>query len=57
MLKEFANRLNGREYGQELTPAEAQRAKEAGIVVVFGASDDLMEFRGERKYESQYLAP
>ena len=46
MLKEIANRLNGREYGQELTPTEAQQAKEAGVVIVFGASDDLMEFRG-----------
>lgn len=44
--QELADRLNGRDYGSEMTRAEEAEAKDAGIVVVFGASDDLMEFRG-----------
>lgn len=44
--KELAERLNGREYGSEITLEEMHIAKEFGLVVVFGASDDLMEFRG-----------
>lgn len=44
--EELAAKINGREYGQELFPAEEQAARTAGLVVVFGASDDLMEFRG-----------
>lgn len=44
--KELALKLNGREYGNEITSAEEASAKEAGLVVVFGASDDLIEFRG-----------
>jgi len=43
---DFAARLNGREYRSEITKAESDEAKAAGLVVVFGASDDLMEFRG-----------
>lgn len=44
--EELAAALNGRQYGDEMTRAEELCAKESGIVVVFGASDDLMEFRG-----------
>ena len=44
--KELAELLNGREYGREMTRMEEQLAKDFGLVVVFGASDDLMEFRG-----------
>lgn len=44
--KELAYLLNGREYGSEITKEEISIAKESGLVVVFGASDDLMEFRG-----------
>lgn len=44
--KELADLLNGREYGKEITAAERVLAKISGLVVVFGASDDLMEFRG-----------
>ena len=43
---EFAAGLDGREYGNEITPFEAQRAKELGFVVVFGYSDDNAEFEG-----------
>ena len=44
--EELAIQLNGREYRREITPEEEAKAKAAGLVVVFGASDDLMEFRG-----------
>lgn len=43
---EFAELINGCEYRNELTKDQEQLAKESGLVVVFGASDDLMEFRG-----------
>jgi hypothetical protein len=38
--------LDGRHYGAEITPVEAMAAKEAGLVVVFGYSDDNVELRG-----------
>lgn len=38
--------LTGSEYGSEMTDDEVSAAAAAGLVVVFGASDDLMEFRG-----------
>jgi hypothetical protein len=44
--EELAAILNGRQYRDEITNDEAQAAKDAGLVVVFGASDDLMELRG-----------
>ena len=44
--KDLAAKLNGREYCREITDEECEQAKEAGLVVVFGASDDLIEFRG-----------
>lgn len=44
--EEFAQRLNGREYGSEITKAEEAEAKAVGLVVVFGYSDDNVEFRG-----------
>lgn len=44
--QELAAALNGREYGDEITTAEADVAKEFGLVVLFGASDDLAEFNG-----------
>lgn len=44
--EKFAAMLNGREYRSEITKDEAAQAKAAGLVVVYGASDDLMEFAG-----------
>lgn len=44
--KELAALLNGREMRIEITSAEEAKARANGLVVVFGASDDLMEFRG-----------
>jgi len=47
MTKEsLAALLTGREYHNEITKQEEQEAKEAGLVVVFGYSDDNMEMRG-----------
>jgi hypothetical protein len=47
MTKEqLAELLNGREYRYEITDKEAVEASNSGLVVVFGASDDLMEMRG-----------
>lgn len=43
---EFAKMLNGRAYGNEISKEEAKLAASLGIVVVYGASDDLMEFEG-----------
>lgn len=45
-IYEFAEKLNGRTYGCEITELEEIEAKEHGFVVVFGFSDDNTEFRG-----------
>jgi hypothetical protein len=47
--QEIADRLNGIEYGSEgtiLTREFCKELKKEGIVVVFGHSDDLVEFAG-----------
>ena len=44
--KELAQALNGAQYGNEVTRAEAQIAKESGLVIVYGYSDDNTEFCG-----------
>lgn len=44
--EEFALKLNGKEYGNEITKELKKEAFENGLVVVFGASDDLIEFEG-----------
>lgn len=44
--EELAARLDGREYGSEMTEDEEAEAKEAGLLVIFGYSDDSIEFRG-----------
>ena len=44
--KELAHLLDGREYGNEISAREAEWAKESGLVVVYGYSDDNMEFNG-----------
>lgn len=47
MTKEqLAERLNGRECGKEVALADRNLAKENSLVVVFGYSDDNMEFEG-----------
>jgi len=44
--QELAQKLNGRECGNEITDEECKQAKECGLIVVFGSSDDLCELRG-----------
>ncbi|GHT09055.1 hypothetical protein FACS189426_06290 [Bacteroidia bacterium] len=44
--EELAALLDGREHRDEIFKDEEKAAKESGLVVVFGASDDLMELRG-----------
>ena len=48
--EELAEKLNGRQYERqychEISNAEEKQVKSDGLVVVFAASDDLMEFRG-----------
>lgn len=43
---EMAEMLNNREIGNETTQEIEMLAKDNDLVIVFGASDDLMEFRG-----------
>jgi hypothetical protein len=43
---ELAHIMNGKGYDPDIDRSTEQRAKEAGLVIVYGASDDLMEFRG-----------
>lgn len=44
--KAAAETMNGRQYGDEVSPAFEKELKDAGLVAVFGASDDLVELRG-----------
>jgi NTP pyrophosphatase (non-canonical NTP hydrolase) len=44
--KEAAAALDGNQYREEGSKELFARMKEAGLVAVFGASDDLLEFRG-----------
>lgn len=43
---ELALKLNGREYREEITNEEAERAFDDGLIVVHGGSDDLCYFAG-----------
>lgn len=46
-IKEYAEMLNGKEYGYSMfSKEELQIAKDNGFVIVYGASDDLIEFDG-----------
>ena len=46
-IKEFAKSISGKEYGYpQFTKDEIETAKENGFVIVYGCSDDLMEFEG-----------
>lgn len=44
--KEIAKSMNGMEYPVRVPSDIVSAAKQAGIVIVYGASDDLMEFEG-----------
>ena len=43
---ELSNKLNNRDVDDEITPEIEEFAIENNLVIVYGASDDLMEFRG-----------
>lgn len=43
--KELADKLNGRAYGDTFKDV-LEEARESGLVIVTGGSDDLMEFQG-----------
>lgn len=46
-IKEFAKSISGKKYGYpQFTKEEIETAIENGFVIVYGASDDLMEFEG-----------
>lgn len=44
--KDLADRLNGRQYLSEMNRQDHFDAHTAGLVVVFGGSDDIAEFSG-----------
>ena len=44
--KELAALIDGREYRDEVPKELAEQAAEHGLVIVYGASDDLCEFEG-----------
>jgi hypothetical protein len=44
--QEVAAKMHGKEYGNEQDKELFAQAKEAGLVIVFGYSDDGAEFRG-----------
>ena len=50
--EDLAAKLQGRQIGDEISKEEIQLARQAGLVVVFGASDDLMELEGAIRDEA-----
>jgi len=46
LAAQFAERLNGREYCNEITKDEEAIAKAQNLIVCYGASDNLLEVRG-----------
>lgn len=52
--KEWAQKLNGREYRAELTKEEIEQASEDGVIIALGASDDLLEITG--MFDEEYDA-
>lgn len=50
-IQKFAQRLNGREYKQEMTAEDKALARAEGVVVVFGCSDDRTIFYGDIEAE------
>lgn len=45
-VKQLAELLDGIEYRVKLSPEIINQAEESGLVIVCGASDDLIEFQG-----------
>lgn len=44
--KDWAQKLNNRQYGEEITAEEEAEAKKDGVVICFGYFDDCLELRG-----------
>ena len=44
--EEFASKINNCQYRDELNKQLKNEARENGLIVVYGASDDLIEFEG-----------
>jgi hypothetical protein len=44
--EELAQLLHGKHYGEEIPDDLIESAKKSNLVIVYGASDDLMEFEG-----------
>lgn len=44
--EELAKKIDGIKYGQDIDPSLVQGAKDNGLVIVYGFSDDLMEMEG-----------
>lgn len=44
--KQLAARIDGREYREETTRQDRADAKASGLVIAYGASDDLLEVEG-----------
>lgn len=44
--EELAEKLNNIQYPVRIDPDTIEQAKSSGLVIVYGASDDLMEFDG-----------
>lgn len=56
MTKErLAQLLDGREYRKEMTKEEEKAAKDNNLLVLFGASDDLLKIRGALHGEEDAL--
>lgn len=46
IIKEWADRLNGRQYLNEISKEEEEQAKADNVLICFAASDDNIELRG-----------
>ena len=46
IVTEFAAKINNRKYGYNMFADVIGTAKQNGLVIVYGMSDDLMEFEG-----------
>lgn len=44
--EDFAKRLNGRQYREEITHEEEKEARVNNLLVLFGSSDDILVLRG-----------
>lgn len=53
--EELAEKLDGGEYGNEVSRLLAKDAKESGLLIVYGASDDLIEFDGAWRDEADVI--